>query len=333
MRLEYKSFDYDEINQNLEKVAFSLAAQMNDPEIRKIIKDEALKQFDGDYDILYNHLKNIKTKDGKSIGEKLMLKNKNIHAQATKIPKFQLSVPINCESWDTENHIPLVVIIPQGKSDKEISRLKAIDYKGNIHFLDAKKVPNEPVVVLNESERTDENGNLLENLVLSTNRNLSNGRLENSAEYLGRIYAPNPSALEAWWDSNLEMRLVVSVRPNGGTPTSVIDAIYNASRTCISEQHSNGQHGCYFGNFLFTWLPSYGQTITYTWIEYDGGGLDTLTFSVSYAPPNSGITSTISRTINRSTWDEHANQSTVWRGEASNTEYGGGSIFSFRIFF
>jgi hypothetical protein len=181
-----KTFDYDEINNNLEKVAFSLAEQMNDPEIRKIIKEEALKQFDGDYDILYKNFKNIKTRDGLLVGNKLAKKNKEIHNQAAKIPKFQISVPINCEGWDTDKHIPLVVIVPQGKSSDEIAQLKTIDYKGNVNWIDAKEAPKEPVIVLSDSERTDEEGELLENLTLPNKLKL-NGRLENSPENLGRI--------------------------------------------------------------------------------------------------------------------------------------------------
>jgi hypothetical protein len=84
---------------------------------------------------------------------------------------------------------------------------------------------------------------------------------------------------------------------------------------------------------LFTWILAYGETITYTWIEYDGGGSDSLTFTVPFNPTGGGSGATFTRTISRQSWDVHANQSTVWKGEASNTEYGGGSIFSFRIFF
>src|SRR4051812_13255819 len=45
------------IDQSLDNAALTIAASLKDQAIRSFIKKEALKQFDGDYDILYQSIK------------------------------------------------------------------------------------------------------------------------------------------------------------------------------------------------------------------------------------------------------------------------------------
>lgn len=48
-----------------------LAGTLKDQEVRKTLKLEALKQFDGDYDILYKNFANRSFTDGKKFKDKL----------------------------------------------------------------------------------------------------------------------------------------------------------------------------------------------------------------------------------------------------------------------
>ncbi|SFF64248.1 hypothetical protein [Thermoflexibacter ruber] len=331
-----EGFNYDEINRNLEEFALALAKEMANPEIRKLIKTEAMKQFDGDYDILYKNFKNLKMQNGLSVEEHLQQKNSNVRTQASKIPKFQISVPVNCEGWDTDNYIPLVVIAPQAQGiiERDIKQLKAFDHKGNVYFIDGQKVPDKPVIVLGRSERTDDNGNLYDGLV--NHKPISNGRGENSAERLGRIYFPDASLFEHWSQGQMEFRLTVAASQNGTTVSKLIDnSLYTCGRECGMDQNGPGTNddGCYYGDFLFTWNTSYGNAISYGWLEWDDTGSNSpTTLSVSYQTGNSPTIS-LSTEVSRKSGDIWIGGWTVWRTEPSNWTYGTRSSFTFQVFF
>jgi hypothetical protein len=48
-----------------------LAKTLKDKEVRTFIKSEALKQFDGDYDVLYKNVAEYSFTDGKKFKDKL----------------------------------------------------------------------------------------------------------------------------------------------------------------------------------------------------------------------------------------------------------------------
>ncbi len=160
-----------ELSQNehftrMEEVAKALAKSMGDKQVRNFIKVEASKQMDGDYDILYNWVDD-KTIGGKSL-ESIIVDNtttspssktnalENLRVTAASIPLLNISVPANIDKWDTENFEPLVAVSPYSyiKDEKSIKLIKAYDKQGNIHWLDAKKKPNFPVIAVGLNERS-----------------------------------------------------------------------------------------------------------------------------------------------------------------------------------
>lgn len=78
------------------------------------------------------------------------------------LPKLQVAVPANYESWDPQAEAPLVAYIPQGVDDLTLKTLTAYDSNGGVHQIDAQVAPSEPVIVVGINERTDANGELRE---------------------------------------------------------------------------------------------------------------------------------------------------------------------------
>lgn len=166
-----------EKNEMIENYALILATSMGDNELRSTIKEEAQLMFDGDYDILSNKLENrVLTKKSIQVKELLStshsqtalkssnLKSGNISGEEflerikKAFPNLQVSVPIHCDEWDTENYIPLVVFLPYDFDETKTKSVTAYDINGKKHKLSLDVEPTEPVIVVGISERIDENG-------------------------------------------------------------------------------------------------------------------------------------------------------------------------------
>ncbi len=170
-------FDIEKANQALENLSVALAIALKDQELRCEIKQEALKKFDGDYEMLYSNIKNKIFKREKTLLDILAegyltyqygkgnQTKKNVCreklAQATKmIPKLNIAVPVHCEQWNTEHQLPWVTFWPCGINDSEVKELRAFDSEGVCHILDVDLTTDIPIVVLGINERTDKDGNL-----------------------------------------------------------------------------------------------------------------------------------------------------------------------------
>jgi hypothetical protein len=146
--------------------AKSLAASLKDEQIRDFIKTEALKAFDGDYDILYELVKNQKI--GQSslsarLAENLQPEDAPANAKKDKaaffnqqlenMPLLNIAMPVHIENWQTESHIPMVAMLLSDYDDSKSKLLRAFDAEGNMLFLDAKVPPGVPTVVVGFNER------------------------------------------------------------------------------------------------------------------------------------------------------------------------------------
>lgn len=167
------------IDQDIDFIAKQLASSLNEKEIRQFIKNEALKKFDGDFDILYKDAKS-KIVNGKTFQNHLAgtgttslsttksmsstpEQSKKLESIGNYVPLLNIAVPVNIEKWDTENFTPLVAVRPIGYNEKTTDKIKAYDTEGNIHWLNAKEQPDFPVIVIGLNERTIEtaNGNVV----------------------------------------------------------------------------------------------------------------------------------------------------------------------------
>ena len=106
------------INSNeLDEIAKALAASMGDESVRTLIKTEALRKFDGDFDILYQSIKErqvggntlnaVLNENGRKDGASRTVPIAQLAAQ---IPLLNISVPVNIEKWNTGSFEPLVVV-------------------------------------------------------------------------------------------------------------------------------------------------------------------------------------------------------------------------------
>ena len=144
--------------------------------LRKLIGEKALKQFDGDYDVLMTQLVNepieitdveMATKAGanqmdfKSLieaylpaesktksGEKTLLER-----LMSEYPELQISVPVHAEDWDPETFSPPVVFDLIDQDVEQQPTIPGFDAQGNPIEMDAVNAPDYPVIVVGYNER------------------------------------------------------------------------------------------------------------------------------------------------------------------------------------
>jgi len=170
-----------ELNAALDAVAKDVAAALENRSVRTLIKKETGKLLAGQRNVLFQTIASKKVeglaKDGEpltfeevlagrraSLGkdEETLSKSKaveQVRKDAAAIPKFDIGVPMNHKKWDPKTTTPLVAFHHRQEiDDTELKRLKAYDAKGNVHWLDAQKRPEPPVVVVGINERTTADG-------------------------------------------------------------------------------------------------------------------------------------------------------------------------------
>jgi len=166
------NYRYDK---DINSFAEMVAKAMNSRQFRASIKKEAVKEFDGDFDVLmakyqdkqinteksseginlFDHLAEKSTKT-KSLNDKKKAK-KYLKELQNKYPLLQISVPEVYENstkeWDVDSHIPLVAYIPSDYQEGETKQIPAYDQYGKKVFIDAVTEPTEPVIVVSMNER------------------------------------------------------------------------------------------------------------------------------------------------------------------------------------
>lgn len=131
-------------------------AVYNNEEFRNLIKDEALKMFDNDYEILWLDFKNIVLSSGKTVRESLFeyLSEKDLLEIENVLPLLTVLVPdltfigsFNARSWDVSNPEVCVCYSLDGGS--------GIVY-GNgeiVTTLERNEIPDFPILVVKDNER------------------------------------------------------------------------------------------------------------------------------------------------------------------------------------
>lgn len=125
-------------------------------EARELIKKEALKRYDYDYDVLYMLVKNKKLGESETL-EQLLLQyigEDELSTLLKKIPNLTIFVPslpcdaFSAELWNTSTDIPCIAY-----KNKE-GKILFVDGKGNIDdTFGYDEIPLFPVVVVKPSER------------------------------------------------------------------------------------------------------------------------------------------------------------------------------------
>lgn len=136
-----------------------LAKALSDKEVRRLIKQEALKKFDKDHDVLYQLSKGVRSESNKLLGDQIAAYAENAKAfseMADKLDLLTIFVPtikgFSPETWDIDKQIPIVAVRnPMEKKRGE--KMIAFDALGNQFQLDYSAAPDRPVVVVKDNER------------------------------------------------------------------------------------------------------------------------------------------------------------------------------------
>lgn len=132
-------------------------ALTRDPIIRGFLKKEAIRMFDGDFDILYSLVKDQRLGTGKTFEETLaphfggIDRLRMIERESPLLTIFIPTLPENsfsAEKWDSESQVPFVAIRLSTTNDVPI-----ISPEGEEYVLDSELIPSYPVIVIKENER------------------------------------------------------------------------------------------------------------------------------------------------------------------------------------
>ena len=326
--------DFNEKSAAIEELAITTAKALSNTEFRNQIKNEAMKQFDGDYDILYSRLNNEALKnsvvDGNFYLENLSLvqsafktnPKEHVSNLIQQVPKFQIAVPVNCENWDADNYTPLVAYIPVNFDEKTFTKIKAFDKDGNIYWLPLDKDPDFPVIVLGYNERTDDNGNLLDLNNSFKNYPINDGsggggdgggggstsRSNGLDEYIKDIKFTNLNEYESWSLGKPEIRLRVYTE----TISYINSASWNPTRSSVKNKYKTINHR------IFSWhWNMYGNAIIVDWTEEDWGDWEKPVTISAYG---------VSVTFNIRNADEHIGYCIVPKTDSKSTEYSAGEF-------
>jgi hypothetical protein len=132
------------------------------PMLRKVIKIKALEQFNKDYDVLYQLIKNEKVENGLSV-RKLLLKHfeseetlAQIEAKHPTLTFFVPKLPENsfsAEIWNTDEQIPAVAIRAKHRNTPVIGAYGFVDANSDEFVVEAGYIPAFPVIVIKDNER------------------------------------------------------------------------------------------------------------------------------------------------------------------------------------
>ena len=135
----------------------ALAKVLKDsPATRKLIKEEALKQIDYDYDVLYLLIKDCLLQDNMTLEQCLLeyIDEPLLESIKTQIPNLTIFVPklpensFSAELWDVQRDIPYV-----GIQTSESNDIPVFDSTGESFLIEAQYIPAYPIVVIKENER------------------------------------------------------------------------------------------------------------------------------------------------------------------------------------
>ncbi|MET3129626.1 hypothetical protein ABID42_004752 [Arcicella rosea] len=352
--------DYDP---KLEAVAKALAASMGEESVRTLIKTEALKKFDGDYDVLYQNI-GEKAVSGKSFSSIIAQNAQKVNIASrtmpfneltSQIPLLNISVPVNIAKWNTSSFEPLVVVTPKIKDETKLTRVKAFDKAGNIHWLDAKKAPNYPVVVVGQNERLEISNTgefkakkgLLYNFdsaisLNSTDESLDDGtggngggggsgggQCSGSMPYSTGVYllgynSGNISAIESWFNGDPEIRMTCAYTNQSNNSVNIFGQttgnLHNPDRSWVDAKWWN------LNDYLFYWQSSIGDAVSFVLWEEDAGTL--INFPVTVKGKFLGVEFNSSFTVNISDDNEWIGSFPVYREDfCSGKTFGNNSLY------
>lgn len=127
-----------------------------EPLVRNFLKEEALKKFDNDYDIIYFIKKDVVLGDGQTLHQKMLkyaTQKETFEKNVERYPLMNIYVPVlpdfTAESWNPSIEIPVVAVEP----DRLNRQVNIITPEGEQFKIPHNTVPAVPTVVVKENER------------------------------------------------------------------------------------------------------------------------------------------------------------------------------------
>ncbi|MBU4445250.1 MAG: DUF3103 domain-containing protein [Candidatus Marinimicrobia bacterium] len=259
----------------LKYFAEALAKTLSNPGACRLLKQEIGKKFDGDYDVLWETVKdeNIsdKGKFRKLISDRLGEGRGSFLSidEIENVPFLQISLPVNFEKWDGEKPI-LVAYTPLTIDDMEWKEIYAYDADMKEYILDAKTPPDFPVMVVGINERIEYNRMTLDQTKEKIFSKTTTVR--QSEEILDSIRISIDG--EGWLSGDPEIYIV-----SAGTK-SLYDRKERANLTSVNKINK----WYTIDAALFNWETEYwGDHTGYGVLEYDPSGYN---YSVSILTEN-----------------------------------------------
>lgn len=145
-----------------EKFAFSLMKSLNESQLlRDLIKNEALKMFNKDYEILVYTIKDFRLENGMTL-EETINKNSENNFQLSNLlqiePTLTLLVPelplesFSAKKWNTQSEIPAVAI-----RTNYTNEVPLITPELKLEMMPSDVIPGFPVIVVKNNERVISN--------------------------------------------------------------------------------------------------------------------------------------------------------------------------------
>ncbi|AYD46773.1 hypothetical protein [Arachidicoccus soli] len=138
----------------------AFAKSLTNIRLREVIKSQALKKFDNDYDVLYASIKDLEIQKGLTVQE---LINSNYDSKGNRDilsidPLSTVFVPnlgfFNTNKWNIQTLIPQVAVA-YSSSNKRNNKIKTFNSLGEEVELSYIKKPIKPTIVIKENERID----------------------------------------------------------------------------------------------------------------------------------------------------------------------------------
>jgi len=163
-----KNQEVESENTVIEQYGRLISKALLNTEFRGELKKAVMEKFDGDYDVLAINLKPDSIQKYAGMAEILKnTYNENFMAEYGKtyaefltntfatIPNLQISVPVNCDEWNTSSYIPYVLPLHVDQKEGKGEMVQAFNGSGETFMFDMGEDPNVPVIVISISERVD----------------------------------------------------------------------------------------------------------------------------------------------------------------------------------
>jgi hypothetical protein len=331
---EFEKYQADNI---LKEFARALSSLINEPDVRSLLKQEAIKQVDGDFDILYSQIRGFKFPDNQTFGSKIMslLKGKVSASDLDALKLLTISIPVHIEKWDVNNFVPSVVYVDSNHKEGKM-KVKGFDTKQADILVADDKTPDIPYVVVRLNfERYNLDGTIRNEILESINIEKStkdhNQLVEErdpvygsdgNPEWFGLFDVPDLSQIESWLQGKpeIQVRVVSNLNP--------------AIKTWQLKQYarsSYGQSGMLLENtnVLPSWTTSIqGVYLNYFFLEIDGDGSST---SSTITIPSANGQPGISVTHSFKTGDRQMGNQSVYHGDDINFFYTLGIFMEFKV--